>query len=129
MILRDGIDCDIYQKHHNTINGIYMIGNPSSWDEVDYIDEIDTEPEDGVNHFENMLNDLNVYDLDKRHEEYGFYSPDDIHHIPESIFIIRSGNTFFLCETQKAHYVKFSTNITKTNWVKQKLLKSKLNMI
>jgi len=106
------MDCPIYSKHKNIINGIYMDRNPSTWKEIPLIDDIDAEDDDGE--LFALFKDVKIYDIEQLS---GFTNPKDIHNIQETIFVIRRNGNYYLCETQGENYVKFSTNITKVDFV------------
>lgn len=122
------MDCPIYSKHKNIINGIYMIRKPYKWDEIPIIDNIDSEDEDGE--LFALFKDVKIYDIEQLS---GFTNPIDMHNIQETIFIIRRNGNYYLCETQGENYVKFSTNITKVDFVQiydrlEKIKKVKENL-
>jgi len=106
-------DCHIYNKHHNTINGIYMLRKPTTWDEIPDIDKIDADDEDGELYA--LFQDVKIYDID---DIPNFKQPIDKHNIIETIFIIRNKGNYYLCETQGENFVKFSTNISKVDFIK-----------
>lgn len=116
--------CELYEKHHNIIDGIYTILNPRTWDEVEHIDDIDAEDETGE--FYNMFLDLKIYDIETLPN---FKKPTDKHGIKESIFIIRKDGKYYLCETQGAEYVKYSTNISNVDFIKEYDRKIKLGKL
>lgn len=105
-------NCEIYKKHHNTIDGIYMLRLPSTWEEIPHIDEIDAEDEDGTLYL--LFRDSIVYDIEDLDD---FESPTDKHNIKESIFIIRRLGEYYLCETQGENYIKFATNISNIDFI------------
>lgn len=106
-------DCPIYKKHHNKIDGIYTLRLPDTWEEIPMITDLDAEDEDGELY--EMINDLKIYDI----EDIGdFKTPKDNHGIKETIFIIRRDGEYYLCETQGEQYVKFSSNISKIDYIK-----------
>ena len=109
----DNSDCPMYKKHHNIIDGIYMLRLPDTWDEIPYMDEFDVLDEDGQ--LRNLLIDANFYDIEDLTD---FINPPDKHNIEETIFVIRRGGEYFLCETQGENYIKFSTNISKVEYIK-----------
>lgn len=122
------MDCPIYSKHKNIINGIYMDRNPISWKNIPLIDNIDAEDEDGE--LFALFKDVKIYDIEQLS---GFTNPIDMHNIRETIFIIRRNGNYYLCETQGENYVKFSTNITKVDFVQiydrlEKIKKVKENL-
>jgi hypothetical protein len=122
------MDCPIYSKHKNIINGIYMDRNPISWKNIPLIDNIDAEDEDGE--LFALFKDVKIYDIEQLS---GFTNPIDMHNIQETIFIIRRNGNYYLCETQGENYVKFSTNITKVDFVQiydrlEKIKKVKENL-
>lgn len=107
------IECPIYKKHHNIIDGIYTLRLPYEWEEIPMIDDIDAQDEDGELY--EMIKDLNIYDIE---DIPGFDTPKDNHNIKETIFIIRRLGEYYLCETQGEPFVKFSTNISKIDTIK-----------
>jgi hypothetical protein len=98
--------------HHNIIDGIYMVRKPIRWEDIQEIEDIDAEDEDGELY--SLFKDVNIYDID---DLSGFTNPVDQHNIQETIFIIRRDGIYYLCETQGDTYVKFATNITKVDFV------------
>lgn len=109
----DNSDCPMYKKHHNIIDGIYMLRLPDTWDEIPYMDEFDALDEEGQ--LQNLLIDANFYDIEDLTD---FINPPDKHNIGETIFVIRRDGEYFLCETQGENYIKFSTNISKVEYIK-----------
>lgn len=109
----DNSDCPMYKKHHNIIDGIYMLRLPDTWDEIPYMDEFDALDEEGQ--LRNLLIDANFYDIEDLTD---FINPPDKHNIEETIFIIRRNGEYYLCETQGENYIKFSTNISKVEYIK-----------
>ena len=109
----DNSDCPMYKKHHNIIDGVYMLRLPDTWEEIPYMDEFDALDEDGQ--LRNLLIDSNFYDIEDLTD---FINPTDKHNIEETIFVIRRGGEYFLCETQGENYIKFSTNISKVEYIK-----------
>ena len=109
----DNSDCPMYKKHHNIIDGVYMLRLPDIWDEIPYMDEFDILDEDGQ--LRNLLIDANFYDIEDLTD---FINPPDKHNIEETIFVIRRNGEYYLCETQGENYIKFSTNISKVEYIK-----------
>lgn len=109
----DNSDCPMYKKHHNIIDGIYMLRLPDTWEEIPYMDEFDVLDEDGQ--LRNLLIDANFYDIEDLTD---FINPPDKHNIEETIFVIRRNGEYYLCETQGENYIKFSTNISKVEYIK-----------
>ena len=109
----DNSECPMYKKHHNIIDGIYMLRLPDTWDEIPYMDEFDALDEEGQ--LQNLLIDANFYDIEDLTD---FINPPDKHNIGETIFVIRRDGEYFLCETQGENYIKFSTNISKVEYIK-----------
>lgn len=107
------MDCPIYLKHHNIIDGISMIRKPYIWNEIPYLDPIDEEDEDGE--LFALFQDIKIYDIE---DISGFTHPVDKHNITETIFIIRKENNYYLCETQGEKYVKFSVNVSNVDFIK-----------
>ena len=105
-------ECFLYKIHHNIIDGIYMIRKPIRWEDIQVIDDIDAEDEDGELYA--LFKDVKIYEID---ELSGFTNPIDKHNITESIFIIRRNGLYYLCETQGDTYVKFATDITKVDFI------------
>lgn len=105
-------DCVLYSKHHNIIDGIYMVRKPISWEDIQEIDDIDAEDEDGELYA--LFKDIKIYDIG---DLTGFTNPIDKHDIQETIFIIRRNGNYYLCETQGDSYVKFATNISKVDFI------------
>lgn len=87
---------------------------PLTWGDIPYMDDIDAEDEDGELY--ELFNELTVYDIENIK---GFELPGDKHGIEEFIFIIRNNGEYYLCETQGADYVKFSSNISKLGFINQ----------
>ncbi|MFA5586342.1 MAG: hypothetical protein WDA02_07330 [Saccharofermentanales bacterium] len=105
-----------------------MDRNPISWKNIPLIDNIDAEDEDGE--LFALFKDVKIYDIEQLS---GFTNPIDMHNIQETIFIIRRNGNYYLCETQGENYVKFSTNITKVDFVQiydrlEKIKKVKENL-
>jgi uncharacterized protein YpuA (DUF1002 family) len=107
------LECPIYMKHHNTVDGIFLTRKPTSFEEIPDIDPYDKEDED--NELYALFQDIKIYDIE---DLSGFTNPVDKHNIKESIFVIRKNGKYFLCETQGADYVKFSINISDVDFVK-----------
>lgn len=105
-------DCEMYKKHHNIIDGVYLIRMPQKWEEIPYMDEIDAEDEEGELY--SLFQDANIYDIE---DLSGFTLPTDKHNIKETIFIIRRNGEYYLCETQGENYIKFATNISKVDFI------------
>ena len=105
-------ECFLYKKHHNIIDGIYMVRKPLKWEDIQEIDDIDAEDDEGELYA--LFRDIKIYDID---ELTGFTNPIDKHNITETIFIIRKNGQYYLCETQGENCVKFATNITKVDFV------------
>ena len=103
---------DIYNKHHNIIDGVYLTRKPITWDEIPYMDEIDAEDESGE--LFALFQDAKIYDIEDLPD---FINPRDKHNIIETIFIIRREGQYYLCETQQENYIKFSTNISNVDFV------------
>lgn len=108
----NNLDCELYKKHHNIIDGVYMLRLPTNWEEIPNIDKIDAEDEEGE--LLSLFKDVNIYDIE---DLEGFELPTDKHNIKETIFVIRRNGEYYLCETQGENYVKFSTNISDVNFV------------
>lgn len=108
----NNIDCEIYKKHHNIIDGIYMLRMPKHWEDIPNIDEIDAEDED--DELLGLFKDINIYDIEDLNE---LKLPTDNHNIKETIFIIRRNGEYFLCETQGVKFIKFSINISNIDFV------------
>ena len=89
-----------------------MIRKPIRWEDIQVIDDIDAEDEDGELYA--LFKDVKIYEID---ELSGFTNPIDKHNITESIFIIRRNGLYYLCETQGDTYVKFATDITKVDFI------------
>jgi hypothetical protein len=106
------MNCVLYEKHHNIIDGVYLIRKPKTWDEIPYMDEIDAEDESGE--LFALFQDVTIYDIE---DIPNFIKPSDIHDIKESIFIIRREGQYYLCETQGENYVKFATNVSNVDFV------------
>lgn len=106
------MECPIYSKHHNIIDGIYMVIRPLKWDDIQEIDDIDADDEEGELYA--LFRDIKIYDID---DLSGFTNPVDKHNITETIFIIRRNGEYYLCETQGENYVKFATNISKVDFI------------
>lgn len=106
------MECPVYSKHHNIVDGIYMERKPLTWNQIPVIDDIDAEDDDGELYA--LFKDVNIYDIE---ELSGFTNPIDRHNIKETVFIIRRQGNYYLCETQGEKYVKFATNITKVDFV------------
>lgn len=106
-------DCPMYKKHHNIIDGTYMLRHPDNWEEIPEIDDADAEDED--NQLYNLLIDAKIYDIE---DLDGFNLPTDKHNIKETIFVIRRNGNYYLCETQGENYIKFSTNINRIEFIK-----------
>lgn len=104
----DNSECPMYKKHHNIIDGIYMLRLPDTWDEIPFMDEFDAQDEDGQ--LRDLLIDASFYDIE---DLENFINPPDKHNIIETIFVIRRNGQYYLCETQGENYIKFSTNISK----------------
>ena len=104
----------MYKKHHNIIDGVYMLRLPSKWEEVPLIEQIDAEDEEGEL-FE-LFKDVTIYDIE---DLDGFDFPIDNHNIKETIFVIRRNGKYFLCETQGENFVKFSVDISDVGFVEQ----------
>lgn len=101
-------NCPMYKKHHNCIDGINMLRLPDNWEEIPFLDDLDAEDDEGQ--LSAMLQDAKIYKLE---ELDGFLLPTDLHKIKETIFVIQKDDHYFLCETQGADFIKFSTNISK----------------
>jgi hypothetical protein len=106
------MNCILYEKHHNIIDGVYLTRKPITWDEIPYMDEIDAEDESGE--LFALFQDIKIYDIE---DLPNFNNPRDKHNIQESIFIIRKQGEYFLCETQGDNYIKFASNISKVEFV------------
>ena len=106
------MDCLIYSTHHNIIDGIYMVRKPLRWDDIQEIEDIDAEDEEGELFY--LFKDVKIYDIE---DLSGFTNPIDKHNITETIFIIRRNGLYYLCETQGEPYVKFATNISKVDFI------------
>ena len=106
------MDCPLYSKHHNIIDGIYMVRKPLKWEDIQEIEDIDADDEDGE--LFALFKDIKIYDID---ELSGFTNPIDKHNINETIFIIRRNGMYYLCETQGQNFVKFATDISKVDFV------------
>jgi hypothetical protein len=102
----------MYKKHHNIIDGVYMLRMPEYWEDIPFMDDIDAEDEDGELY--ELFKDVNIYDIE---DISGFTNPTDKHNIEETIFIIRGNGQYYLCETQGENYIKFASNISKVNFV------------
>lgn len=118
------MECPIYSKHHNIIDGIYMVRKPIKWEDIQEIDNIDAEDDEGE--LFSLFKDVKIYDID---ELSGFTNPVDRHNITETIFIIRRNGIYYLCETQGEKCVKFATNISKVDFVQIHNRLSKLKKI
>ena len=57
------MDCPIYSKHHNIIDGVYMVRNPLKWEDVQVIDDLDAEDEEGE--LFSLFKDVKIYDIDE----------------------------------------------------------------
>lgn len=114
----------MYKKHHNIIDGVYMLRMPSRWIDIPKMDIIDAEDCEGE--LFNLFKDANVYDIEDIKD---FLLPIDEHNIEESIFIIRRDGQYFLCETQGENYIKFSTNISDVFFVEYYDRASKLSKL
>ena len=108
----DNSECPMYKKHHNIIDGVYMLRLPDTWDEIPFMDEFDALDEDGQ--LRNLLIDANFYDIEDLKD---FINPPDKHNIKETIFVIRRNGEYYLCETQGENIVKFSTNVSKLEYI------------
>lgn len=116
------VQCKIYEKHHNTIDSIWSIFQPSEWNEIPEIESCDSEDYDGS--LLKMLKDLTVYDVKKLPD---FISPFDKIFIKEVIFIIKNGNNYYLCESQGHEYIRFAIKINSLQFIKnyKRLIKLK----
>lgn len=108
------LECDMYKKHHNIIDGVYMLRMPTKWEDIPEMDKIDADDEEGE--LFNLFRDAKIYDIEDLKE---FKSPADKHNIKETIFIIRRDGEYFLCETQGENFIKFSTNISEVFFIEQ----------
>jgi hypothetical protein len=104
--------CLLYERHHNIIDGVYLTRKPITWEEIPYMDEIDAQDESGE--LFALFQDIKIYDIE---DLPNFNEPRDKHNIKESIFIIRKGGEYYLCETQEENYIKFATNISNVEFV------------
>lgn len=104
--------CALYEKHHNIIDGVFLVRKPITWDEIPYMDDFEAEDETGE--LFALFQDAKIYDIE---DLPNFKNPTDIHDIKETIFIIRRNGQYYLCETQGENYVKFATNITNVDFV------------
>ena len=114
----------MYKKHHNIIDGIYTLRMPQNWDEIPTIDDIDAEDED--KELYQLFLDAMIYDIE---DLKGFKSPMDKHNIDETIFIIRRGGEYFLCETQGENYIKFATKISNIDFIEKYDRVNKVNRL
>lgn len=112
-MIGDNSGCPMYKKHHNIIDGVYMQRLPETWDEVPYMDEFDAVDDDGQ--LRSLLVDANFYDID---DLTNFINPTDNHNIEETIFVILRNGEYYLCETQGENYIKFCTNISKVDYIR-----------
>lgn len=117
-------NCPMYKKHHNAIDGVYTHRYPDTWDEIPIIDEFDKLDEEGE--IKRMLQDLVFYDIE---DLKGFIDPPDNHGIKETIFVIRREGKYYLCETQGDPTIKFSTNITSLDFIRNLDRTTKLKKI
>ncbi len=106
------MNCVLYEKHHNIIDGVYLIRKPKTWNEIPYMDEIDAEDESGE--LFALFQDVTIYDIE---DIPNFINPTDEHNIKESIFIIRYEGQYYLCETQGENYIKFATNVSNVDFI------------
>jgi hypothetical protein len=122
--IKNSDDCLIYRKHHNIIDSIWSVLKPSTWEEIPEIEKYDKDDEDGT--LLKMLKDLYIYDINEMND---FKLPTDEHNIEETIFIIRNGDNYYLCESQGEDYVKFSIKINSIDYIKRYDRKVKLEEI
>jgi len=127
--MSDNSNCPIYKKHHNVIDGVYMLRLPNDWEEIPFIEHADALDEEGE--LQSLFNDCVIYDIEELKD---FHLPFNDVPIVETIFIIRRKGEYFLCETQGDTFVKFSVNISNVQFVKlkdryDKISKLKENLI
>ncbi len=106
------MSCMLYEKHHNIIDGVFLVRKPTSWEEIEYMDNIDAEDESGE--LFALFQDVKIYDIE---DIPNFKNPTDEHNISETIFVIRREGEYYLCETQGENYIKFASNITNVEFV------------
>lgn len=104
----------MYEKHHNIIDGIYMLRMPKEWDDIPELEEIEKEDDEGE--LLSLFRDAKVYDIE---DLENFNKPTDNHNIKETIFVIRRNGEYYLCETQGEDYIKFSVNISDVYFVEE----------
>ena len=126
--MSDNSNCPMYKKHHNIIDGVYMLRLPNNWEEIHNIEHIDALDEDGE--LQSLFNDCVIYDIEDLED---FELPFNKIKIEETIFIIRRNGEYFLCETQGDDFVKFCVNISNVEFVRikdrhDKIVKLKENL-
>jgi len=106
------MNCMLYEKHHNIIDGVYLTRKPITWEEIPFMDTIDAEDEGGE--LFALFQDVKIYDIE---DLENFKQPRDKHNIKETIFVIRKDGEYFLCETQGENYIKFASNISNVEFI------------
>lgn len=118
------MDCEMYKKHHNIIDGIYLDRNPQSWEEIPFMDSIDAEDESGE--LSDMFKDIKTYYIE---DLPNFINTSDEHNIKETIFIIIRDGSYYLCETQGENYIKFAINVSNISLILNQDRLNKINKI
>lgn len=103
----------LYEKHHNIIDGIYTVRHPSKWDEIQKMDKVDAEDEDGELYA--LFRDIRIIDIENIN---GLDNPSDEISIDDYVFILRRNGKYYICETQGMHYIKFASEISDVDFIK-----------
>jgi len=114
----------MYKKHHNVIDGVYMLRIPESWEEISQMDTIDAEDDEGE--LLELFKDATIYDIEDLPD---FVLPTDKHNIKETIFIIRRNGKYYLCETQGENFIKFASDISNVEFVELYDRSNKVNKL
>lgn len=103
----------LYENHHNIIDGIYSVRHPEKWEDIPRMDKVDEDDEDDELYA--LYKDVKIIDIE---DIPGLVNPSDEIDILDYVFILRREGQYYICETQGKKFIKFASNISHVEFIK-----------